>query len=195
MSPDITHVDGFEERWTARVLAGPPLIAPARQFVYPLAVAGEEDALARGALWLEVKPAQGGVFLAQCALGFAGKGVASGVWATPAPDALLAVAGGYAYVIHTTDPAATNFLPMRPVVAVYPAPQASVLVLVGFHHALVLTGAGFWESPKLTWEGVTEVEVQGTVLTGKGWHMPSDREVPFRLDLVTQELQGGGISG
>lgn len=190
----VTHVDGFTENWAATVLAGAPMIAPARQFVFPLAVAGEEDALARGALWLEVRPAHGGTFLAQCALGFAGSGVATGVWATPNPNDLLAVAGGYAYRMRTLDPAETELLPMRPVVGVFPAPAADVLVLIGFHHALVLTADGAWESPKLTWEGVTEVSVKGTLLCGKGWHMPSDREIPFRLDLRTRELTGGGFT-
>ena len=190
----VTHVDGFAESWAVTVLPAAPMIAPARQFVFPLAVAGEEDALARGALWLEVKPAQGGTFLAQCALGFAGSGVATGAWATPNPDDLLAVAGGYAYRIRTPDPAATELLPMRPVVGVFPVPAAKALVMVGFHQALVLTAESMWESPKLTWEGVTEVAVEGTHLCGKGWHMPSDREIPFRLDLLTRELSGGGFT-
>ena len=189
----VTHVEGFVKNWAATVLLGAPLIAPARQFVFPLAVAGEEDALARGALWLEIKPAHGGSFLAQCALGFAGSGVATGLWPAPNPDDLLAVAGGYAYRIRTLDPAATQLLPMRPVVGVFPAPAAKALVLIGFHHALVLTADGMWESPKLTWEGVTEVRVEETCLVGKGWHMPSDREIPFRLDLLTRELSGGGF--
>ena len=47
----------FAQTWTARVLTAPPLIAPARQFVYPQRIAGEEDAMARGALLLDVKPA------------------------------------------------------------------------------------------------------------------------------------------
>ena len=29
--------------WTATVLTAPPLIAPARQFTFPHAIAGEED--------------------------------------------------------------------------------------------------------------------------------------------------------
>ena len=38
----------FPHEWRAEVLAKPPLIAPAQQFVYPQKIAGEEDALARG---------------------------------------------------------------------------------------------------------------------------------------------------
>jgi len=46
----------FAPAWSAEVLSSPPMIAPARQFVYPRQVAGEEDALARGALLLMVRP-------------------------------------------------------------------------------------------------------------------------------------------
>jgi len=186
--------DHFPHTWQGKLLNGAPMIMPTRSFVFPMAVPGEEDALARGASWLEVKPASGGTFVAQCALGFAGKGVASGLWSTPNPDELLAVAGGYAYRIPANDPAATQLLPMRPVVSVHASPEANALVLIGFHDALVLTADNAWQSPKLTWEGVTEVAVQGTTLTGKGWHMPSDKEYPFTLDLLTRELQGGGFT-
>jgi len=186
--------DHFPHTWQAKLLNGPPMIMPTRSFVFPLAVAGEEDALARGALWIDIKPATGGSFLAQCALGFASATVTSGLWSTPNPDELLAVAGGYGYRIPANAPDETVLLPMRPVVSVHAAPEANALVLIGFHDALVLTPDGQWQSPKLTWEGVTEVAVQGTHLTGKGWHMPSDKEHPFTLDLLTQQLQGGGFT-
>lgn len=186
--------DFFPHTWQAKLLNGSPMIMPTRSFVFPQAVPGEEDALARGASWIEVKPASGGSFVAQCALGFASGTVASGLWSTPNQDDLLAVAGGYAYRIPANDPTATALLPMRPVVSVHAAPEANALVLIGFHDALVLTENGMWQSPKLTWEGVTEVAVQGTTLTGKGWHMPSDKEHPFTLDLVTQTLTGGGFN-
>jgi hypothetical protein len=192
MSLEITHTDGFSEDWQARVLTGPPMIAPVRQFVFPQAVPGEEDALARGAMWIEIKPLTGGAFLAQCALGFAGKGVASGIWSTPDPTQLLAIAGGYGYRIDTKDPDRTELLPVRPVVSVHPAPQADAIVLIGFHTAYVLTAGEPWQSPKLSWEGVAVTGIEGDVLHGTGWHMPSDKELPFTLHLRTRELTGGG---
>jgi hypothetical protein len=192
MSLEVTHITGFAEDWQARILTGPPLIAPARQYVFPQAVPGEEDALARGAMWIEIKPASSGVFLAQCALGFAGKGVATGVWSTPNPSRLLAVAGGYGYLIDTNEPERTELLPMRPVVSVHPAPQADALVLIGFHTAYILTGSEAWQSPKISWEGVAVTGLDGDTLHGTGWHMPSDKELPFILNLRNHELTGGG---
>lgn len=127
--------DDFPHTWQASVLNGAPMIMPARHFVFPLAIAGEEEALARGALWLNVKPVDGSNFVAQCALGFSDKNLASGLWSTPNPDHLLAVAGGYAYRIPASQPEATALLPIRPVVSVHAAPEAEALILIGFHDA------------------------------------------------------------
>ena len=186
--------DHFPHTWQATILNGPPMIMPTRHFVFPLAIAGEEEALARGALWLNVKPAHESNFVAQCALGFTDKNLASGLWSTPNPDHLLAVAGGYAYRIPASHPESAELLPIRPVVSVHAALEAEALVLIGFHDAVILTASGMWQSPKLTWEGVTEIAVDGTILRGKGWHMPSDKELPFALDLRTQILTGGGFN-
>ncbi len=173
--------------WSARVLPGPPLISPARSFVFPQNIAGEEDALARGALWVEVHAA-GGSFLAQCALGFATAGVAHGLWI--AGDRLLAVAGGYAYAIDPRMPRQTELLPLRPVADVLS--METVTVLAGYHAVLVLEPERHWLSPRLSWEGVTLTGCDGETLHGLGWDMTTDEEVSFVLNLRTRQLRGGG---
>src|SRR6266436_4706213 len=94
----------FSHNWSVEVLKTPPLIAPARQFIYPKQIAGEEDALARGALQLLVRPVTGGTFLATCALGFTDPAMPTKVFTCPNPNEICAVAGGYAYVIDTVQP-------------------------------------------------------------------------------------------
>jgi hypothetical protein len=184
---------GFAQSWSARILAAPPLIAPARQFVYPLYVPGEEDAMARGALLLDVKPAAAPNFLATCALGFREPSLPTGVFACPRADDLLAVAGGYAYLIDAAEPTRCLHLPLRPVTAVLPAAQAGVLLLAGFHHVAAIDANGLrWHSARLSWEGVTMTEVRNGQLHGTGWNMHTDREVPFALDLETGKHTGGG---
>ncbi len=184
---------GFPHTWAAEVLRAAPPIAPMRQFVYPQNVPGEEDALSRGALFVQVRPASGGNFLATCALGFKDAALPSGVWACPAPDDLLAVAGGYGYRINTSDPAGCEFLPLRPITSVMTAVGEELLMLAGFHNVLALGAEGVrWHSARLSWEGVTLREVRGGVLHGEGWDMFADREVPFTVDLRTGEHEGGG---
>jgi hypothetical protein len=189
----------FPKTWTAHILTASPLIAPVRQFVYPLRVPGEEDAMERGALLLDVKPANGANFLATCALGFRDPSLPTGVFACPRADDLLAVAGGYAYLIDTLAPEHCLHLPLRPVAQILPAPaadgHASLILLAGFHNIIAIDANGLrWQSARLSWEGVTMTEVRDGHLHGTGWNMRTDRDVPFSIDLATGVHEGGGFT-
>lgn len=185
----------FAPTWTARILTAPPLIAPARQYVYPLYVPGEEDAMSRGALLLDVKPAAGANFLATCALGFRDPSLPTGIFACPRPDDLLAVAGGYAYLIDTLAPDRCLHLPLRPTTQILPAPADDLILLAGFHSVIAVDANGLrWHSARLSWEGVTMTEVRDNSLHGTGWNLHTDREVPFTIDLATGAHEGGGFT-
>ncbi len=175
------------------MLPAPPMIAPARQFTYPVRVPGEDEALARGALLVDVRPRVGGSFLATCALGFESASLPSAVFACPGPDDLCALAGGYAYVLDTTDPARAATVPLKPVVEVRPLPEVGLLLFVGFHAIAAWGAEGMrWLSDRLSWEGVSVGEVEGWTLGGSGWDIRSDKEIPFALDLRTGKHTGGG---
>jgi hypothetical protein len=191
----------FPQSWTARILTVPPLIAPARQYVYPQYVPGEEDAIARGALLLDIKPATGANFLATCALGFREPSLPTGIFACPRPDDLLAIAGGYAYLIDTLAPDHSLHLPLRPVTQILSAPSANLILLAGFHHVIAIDETGLrWQSARLSWEGITLTEVRdndpnspGWHLHGTGWNLHTDRELPFTINLATGTHTGGGF--
>ena len=185
----------FQRTWTARILTAPPLIAPASQFVYPLYVPGEDDAMQRGALLLDVKPATGANFLATCALGFRDPSLPTGIFACPRADDLLAIAGGYAYLIDTLAPDHCLHLPLRPTTQILPVPAAHLILLAGFHSILAIDANGLrWHSARLSWEGVTMTEVRDNHLYGTGWNLHTDREVPFAIDLSTGAHEGGGFT-
>lgn len=185
----------FPATWSAEILSAPPLIAPARQFTWPQRVTGEEDALARGALLLQVTPAAGGSFLATCALGFKDRNALTGVWSCPRPDDLLAVAGGYAYLADTLAPERPLHLTLRPVAQVLPAPDANLLLLAGFHTIAAIGPTGLlWETARLTWEGLTLTDIRDNQLRGLGWDMRTDRELPFTVDLATGSHTGGAFN-
>ena len=195
MSAAPTTQTAFPKTWTARILTAPPLIAPARQFVYPLRVPGEEDAMGRGALLLDVKPTVGANFLATCALGFRDPSLPTGVFACPRADDLLAVAGGYGYLIDTLVPERCLHLPLRPTTQILPAPAAHLVLLAGFHTIIAVNANGLlWTSARLSWEGVTMSEIRDGHLHGTGWNLHTDREVPFSIDLATGTHQGGGFT-
>lgn len=184
----------FPATWTAEILSAPPLIAPARQFTWPQPVPGEEDALARGAMLLNVKPASGGSFLATCALGFRDPAALNGVWSCPRHGNILAVAGGYAYLADTLAPERPLHLPQRPVAQVLPAPEANLLLLAGFHNIAAIGPTGLlWETARLSWEGLTLQDIRENHLHGTGWDMRTDRELPFSVDLETGQHIGGAF--
>ena len=185
----------FQPNWTAEILKAPLMIAPARQFTYPRQIAGEEDALARGAFLLMVHPAIGGDFLATCALGFTDPSVPTGLFACPNPDELCAVAGGYAYILDTLQPERSTHIFVKPVVEIQSIPSLDLLVFVGFHslYAWGVQGEA-WQTERLSWEGVRITGIEGNTLHGTGWNLPTDKEIPFTVDLLTGEHQGGGFS-
>jgi hypothetical protein len=184
----------FPHDWRAEVLAQPPLIAPARQFTYPRQVAGEEDALARGALLVLVHPAAGGDFLATCALGFTDPAMPTGIFSCPNPDKLCALAGGYAYVLDTAEPERSTHIPLKPVTEVLVLAAHDLLVFVGFHAIVAWGREGLaWQTTRLSWEGIRITGVQDGELCGFGWNLMADKEVAFSVDLPTGAHTGGGF--
>lgn len=196
----------FPHDWRAEVLAKPPLIAPARQFTYPQQIAGEEDAMARGALLLQVHPAgagkTGGTFLATCALGFTDPAMPTGIFSCPNPRELCAVAGGYAYILDTAAPERSTHIPLKPVAEVLVLTEHALLVFVGFHAIVAWGREGIaWQTARLSWEGirisgigVRADDTGASKLHGFGWNMPTDTEVEFSIDLRSGAHAGGGFS-
>ena len=122
--------------------------------------------------------------LATCALGFRDPAVPTGLWSTPNPDEICAVAGGYAYMIDTTKPERFTMIPYRPVLEVRAAVDAGLLFFVG-HHSILAWGRDgqVWESEKLSDEGVTITAIEGSVLRGSGWQLMTDTETAFAIEL------------
>ncbi len=184
--------EGWRQNWRAQALIGPPLIAPARQFVYPQQIAGEEDALARGAFQLLLYPAAGGSFLATCVRGFKDSAMPTGIFACPNADEFCAIAGGYAYVVNATQPATCAQVELRPVVDVRALVSHQLLLFVGFHHMLAWGVKGVaWTTARLSWEGIRLGEVAEDQITGFGWDLLTDKEVPFSVDLRCGKHTGG----
>jgi hypothetical protein len=198
--PLCNDVESFLHEWRAEVLSRPPLIAPARQFTYPRDVAGEEDALARGALLVQVYPACGGTFLATCALGFTDPKMPTGIFACPNPRELCAVAGGYAYILDTASPESSTHIPLKPVAEVLVLAEHGLLVFVGFHAMVAWGREGLvWQTARLSWEGIRVTGVRmaqdgASALHGFGWNLQTDKEVEFSVDLRNGAHTGGGFS-
>ena len=168
------------------------MIAPARSYVWPIRIAGEEEALARGAVSVLVRPRTGASYLLTAALGFKDPSMPTGVFGCPDEDEICVLAGGYAYLAKADESESVTLLGMKPVVQVREAEQAYLLLFVGFHTILAWgTGGMAWETERLSWEGVRVTNVSGETLDGFGWDLMRDVEVPFRVDLQTGMHEGG----
>jgi len=175
----------FPHQWRAEILAARPLILPSRHFTYPR----EVEEIERGALEVLVqREGETGEqpFLATCTLGFRDPSLPSGIWSAPNPHEACAVAGGYAYLIDTRAAERFTMLPYRPVFAVLPVVERSLLLFVGSRSILAWGATGqAWESTRLSDEGIAGLAIDGGTLHGLGWSMMSDKETPFALDLAT----------
>jgi hypothetical protein len=174
----------FPHDWQATVLERRPIISPARHLVYPR----EVEEVERGALELIVRPQQGREFLATFALGFADPAVPTGVWAYPNPQWLCAVAGGYAYLVNTSDAQQWEQVKYRPVLSVIPLLSQRLLLFSG-HQSLIAFGPNgkAWETGRLSWEGIKILDIRESNLTGLGWDLITDQEFQFEVDLRTGE--------
>ncbi|MGA7245132.1 MAG: hypothetical protein WBX19_18235 [Terracidiphilus sp.] len=177
----------FPHKWQAEILPARPAILPARHLVYPR----QAEEIERGALEVLARTDEpdASPFLATCALGFRDPVVPTGIWSTPNPHEMCAVAGGYAYIIDTATPQRFTMLPYRPVLQVRSVPAQELLLFVG-HRAILAWGANgkVWETAKLSDEGVTISGLEGGLLRGLGWNMMTDKETPFALDLQSGSL-------
>jgi hypothetical protein len=61
-----------------------------------------------------------------------------------------------------------------------------LLLFVG-HHSILAWGRDgeAWESEKLSWEGITNLSIEGRILRGEGWDLMTDKNLPFSLDIET----------
>ena len=186
----------FKRNWTAERLVKPPLITPARSYIWPMRIAGEEEALARGAVNVMVRPESGTSFLVTAAIGFKDPAMPTGIYGCPQSDQICIAAGGYVYLANVADPETVTLLDMKPVVQVMEVEEAELLLLIGFTDILGWGPDGkAWQTRRLSWEGLQVTGVLGGSLHGSGWDLMKDAEVAFEVDLRTGEATGGGYRG
>jgi len=67
-----------------------------------------------------------------------------------------------------------------------PVLQSGLLLFAG-HHSILAWGRDgeAWESDRLSWEGITNLRIEGNTLHGEGWDLMTDKDLPFALDLAT----------
>ena len=147
----------------------------------------------------------GVALLMQSLLSGIGNVYKSGIWSCPNPDWLCAISGGYAYLIDVAHPENFTMLRYRPVLDVHcylPGKDCTsadctsaeehgtlsegFLLFVGHRTILAWSRDGeAWESDRLSWEGITNLRIEGKILHGEGWDLITDKDLPFALELET----------
>ena len=179
----------FHHNYEIKVLESYSLVHPAEKLHQFPAQLEEGD---RSGTYLRVIANDSSPWIGFFAQGFDSSQVAHGVFSCPDPDWLCAVAGGYAYLVDSTNPQRWIQVEQRPVVAVRAVVELKLLLFVGFTSITILReSARLWTTERLSWEGITISEIRGTKLTGTAWDAIADKEVPFEIDLLTGKSQGG----
>jgi hypothetical protein len=179
----------FPRSYEVRVLeAAPPVHPVEKLYHYPV----EMEEGDRSGAYVRVVPQRGPAWVGFFALGFDSDQVVSEVCSSPDPDSFCTVVGGYAYVVKADDPAQWFRVEQRPVVDLRVLSQYGLLLFAGFTTITAVGSAGIaWTTERLSWEGLTIIDIKGDKLLGRGWDALGDKEVPFEVDLKTGKHMGG----
>jgi hypothetical protein len=193
MPPQLKFDFTFPHNYEVKLLdAAPPVHPVEKLYHYPVELE-EGD---RAGIYLRVVLRAGKPWTGFFALGFESGQVVNAVCSCPDPDSLCAIAGGYAYAVKTNDPTQWFRIEQRPVVDLRALPQHGLLIFTGFSSISALDRHGLqWTTERLSWEGVTIIEIAGDKLRGLGWDAMADKEVPFDVDLLTGKHTGGARPG
>jgi hypothetical protein len=179
----------FPHAYEIQTLESAPPVHPAEKLYHYPAELEEGD---RSGVYLRVIPKQCRPWRGFFVLGFESDQVVSAVCSCPDPDSLCVLVGGYAYVVKASDPTEWFRVEQRPVTDLRVAYDLGLLLFVGFTSITALGHNGIqWTTGRLSWEGLSNVEIHGDKLRGQGWDAMADQEVPFEVDLLTGKHTGG----
>jgi hypothetical protein len=189
MKPHFRFDFTFPHNYEAKLLEAAPPVHPVEKVYHYPAELEEGD---RTGAYVRVLPATGAAWAGFFALGFESAHLANSILSCPDPESVCVVAGGYAYVVKTSDPQQWFQIEQRPVTEVLALPDLGLLAFIGFTSITAIRAAGIaWTTGRLSWEGVRVSNIAGTTLEGQGWDAVTDREVAFTVDLKTGKHVGG----
>jgi hypothetical protein len=183
----------FPHNYKVQLLESAPPAHPAERLHHYPAEIAEGD---RAGIYLRVIPREAKPWRGFFALGFDSDRVVHMAGSCPDPESLCVVSGGYAYVVKAADPSQWFRIEQRPVTDLRALPDSGLLLFCGFTSITALDRDGIrWTTARLSWEGLSNIEVQGDKLLGQGWDAMADQEVPFEVDLLTGKHTGGARPG
>lgn len=183
----------FPHNYQAGLMESYSLAHPAEKLHHFPAILEEGD---RTGIYLRVIPEGSEPWIGFFVQGFDSHEVARGVFSCPDPNWICVVASGYAYLADAANPERWLQIEQRPVVEVRAVPELKLLLFKGFTSITALgESQRLWTTEKLSWEGISISDIQGSCLRGMGWDAISDQEVSFEVDLLTGKSTGGARPG
>lgn len=116
----------------------------------------------------------------------------SGVFATPSPDTVCVVVKGEGYWVPVDFPASFEIVRVRPIKQVMSPPGGRILIFVSYTRLAAYGASGcIWITEDLSWDGIQISKLTEGTVRGSSWDSPSERWIPFSVDLYTGKSEGG----
>lgn len=113
------------------------------------------------------------------------------VLAHPDGRQVVVIAGGEGYVIDPESRSETPCLMSPTINLAISMPEFNQVVLgTDLEFGVIRADGTGWKSARLSWDGIRNVSISATTLTGEA-RSPDDSWYPFTLDLLTGESVGG----
>lgn len=179
----------FAHNYEVKVLESAPPVHPVEKLHHYPVELEEGD---RSGVYVRMVPTGGPAWFGFFAAGFDSPQVMNAVCSCPDPDSACVVAGGYAYVVKSSNPEQWCRIEQRPVIEMRPVTDQQLILFSGFTSITALGAEGIaWTTERLSWEGIRISQIHLGILHGFGWDALADKEVPFEVDLKTGKHTGG----
>jgi hypothetical protein len=123
-----------------------------------------------------------------------GAGGLSNVYEHPNGAELIVVAGGQGYVVAPDSRRCVATFGAT-IESAFNMPECKVIIFGnGLWFEAIGTGGPFWRSGRISWDGMRDVTIDGSKLTGNAWDISGDW-VPFQLDVTSGNFTGGSYNG
>lgn len=179
----------FAHTYEIKVLESAPPVHPVEKLHHYPVELEEGD---RSGVYVRMVPNDGPAWFGFFAAGFDSPQVMNAVCSCPDPASACVVAGGYAYVVKSSNPGQWCRIEQRPVIELRPVTDQQLILFSGFTSITALGAEGVaWTTERLSWEGIRISQIHQGLVHGFGWDALADKEVPFEVDLKTGKHTGG----
>lgn len=124
-----------------------------------------------------------------------GETACSGVIELNWPNILFVLANGEGYLINPNETVPVGMFGGR-IFQYFVTAEHGVVCVTDVDICIVSHSGQLWESRRISWDGIFDLEINGNILSGKCYlPMSIDGEYePFTMDLTTRTIQGGSYN-